>query len=262
MILHTPAGDLSVSQWPEDTTWYEYRDLGIPTAGVATVEEAEDYLDRWEPGTRIPRRIKYRMMLDRLTLYEELITELAEMLIGGEITPREWEERMAQEIKGLHLTAYVTGRSGRWEDMTSQDYGSVGGVLRKQYRYLRRWRAQLSEPGVLELTDVEGVVNRAKLYGAASSSTFERGHGAENGIPPGTLPAYPGDGTTLCLTNCKCWWSIRVISKERGDFDANWRLGPAEHCRTCRARAKDWLGLRIRGGELVDGYAPHFVNRD
>ena len=72
------------------------------------------------------------------------------------------------------------------------------------------------------------------------------------------LPAWPGDGTTICLTNCKCRWSINILSIERGDYNATWRLGAAEHCRTCRQRARAWKKLRVRGGELVEGYEPIF----
>ena len=237
--------------------------MGIPTAGVPDSEEIERYMeDTWTPGRSIPRRIKYRIMLNRIELYEEHATELAGLLSRGEITTGEWEERMAREIKGLHLSSYVTGRSGRWDTLTEQDYTAIGNKVSRQQEYLRRWRNELAEQQATGDVEASTVIRRAKLYGQASSTSFEKGHGAENGLPPDVLPAYPGDGTTQCLTGCKCRWVLRIISRDRGDLDAGWRLGPAEHCETCLKRARSWLGLRIRGGVLQTDVEPIFYDHN
>ena len=218
--------------------------------------------DTWTPGRSIPRRIKYRIMLGRIALYEERIAELADLLSRGEIALDEWEERMAQEIKGLHLSSYVTGESGRWDALTERDYTAIGEEVSRQQTFLRRWRNELAEQQATGDVEAEKVISRAKRYGQAASVSFEKGHGAENGLPPGVLPAYPGDGTTQCLTGCKCRWEIRLISRERGDADCNWALGPAKHCETCLRRARSWLGLRIRGGELRTEVEPIFYDHN
>lgn len=259
MILTTPSGtDFAAYDWHTPRSV----DADIPTAGVPDSDEVQRYMDdTWQPGQRIPRRIKYRIMLDRIELYDERIADLAGLLSRGEITLGEWEERMAQEIKGLHLNSYVTGQSGRWENLTDRDYTAIGDEVARQQKYLRRWRNQLAGQQASGDIDAGQVVTRARLYGQAASGSFEKGHGAENGLPPDVLPAHPGDGTTECLTGCKCRWTIRLISRERGDADANWTLGPSEHCETCLKRARSWLGLRIRGGELKTDVEPIFYER-
>lgn len=76
-------------------------------------------------------------------------------------------------------------------------------------------------------------------------------------LPLDVLPAFPGDGTTEC-DECRCSWRVRVLDAQRGDYDANWMLGASAHCRMCRERARSWLGLRVRSGELVDEVEPIF----
>jgi len=72
------------------------------------------------------------------------------------------------------------------------------------------------------------------------------------------LPAMPGDGTTKCGDDCHCEWSIRVIDTESEDYDANWRLGASSHCETCIKRGRNWVGIRVRGGELKTDVVPIF----
>src|SRR3972149_2402591 len=60
------------------------------------------------------------------------------------------------------------------------------------------------------------------------------------------LPAMPGDGTSICLTRCRCHWEITVLDEARGDYDCFWELSPVEHCQTCIERAKAWKPLQIR----------------
>jgi len=236
-------------------------DLGIDSVNAMGPEEIEEYLDGWEPGQKVRRSAKLRIMLDRIELFQQRSRELNAALKAGEISLTEWETQMGRALKRMHLSAYVTGRSGRWTDLEPEDVQALRDEVGRQQAYLRRWRNELAQGGRLD--DVaEGQLNtRADLYGAASSASFERGHNAERGIGPGVLPAQPGDGTTKCLTNCHCRWAIRVISKEDGNFDAGWRLGASEHCETCRQRARSWIGLQIRGGELQTDVEPIFYER-
>ena len=44
------------------------------------------------------------------------------------------------------------------------------------------------------------------------------------------LPAYPGDGSSICWSHDRCSWDIVTIDKNKGDFDCFWRLAPVEHC--------------------------------
>ncbi len=90
-----------------------------------------------------------------------------------------------------------------------------------------------------------GWAARAQMY--ADSITNPYWSGKTRGW---ALPAMPGDGTTQCLTHCKCAWEIETLAGD-GNADAYWRLGAAEHCQTCTQRAHEWSPLQIRGGELL-----------
>lgn len=258
MIVDLPQGyTLRTSLWHADEV--RAAELGYDDAQLPDDDEIEEYMATWTPGQEIPRKIKLAIMARRLEAYDNAITNLAEQLADESISVDAWEEAMQREIKRLHLNASVTGRSGDWSQLDQRDVSDMNETVRDQMRYLRRWRNELADPG--REVNASQVRNRSRLYGQASSQTFEKSHDAEKGVPSGILPAYPGDGTTNCLTNCKCRWSFRVIRKDEGDFDASWRLGASEHCQTCRDRARSWLGLRIRGGELVTDVEPIFANR-
>jgi len=238
-----------------------WEELGVDSVRAADPDEVEEYLDDWDVGQRVRRPVKLRMMLDRIELFEERAQELNAALAKGDIGLSEWETKMGGAVKRLHVGSYMIGKSGRWDELTEDGVRALESEVDRQLKYLRRWRNELAEGGRLDDLS-EGQLNtRSRLYGAASSGTFEQGYQSERGLPPGILPAQPGDGTTKCLTNCRCRWSIRTFSKEKQNFDCNWMLGAAEHCETCRERAREWLGLRIRGGELIDDPEPIFYER-
>jgi hypothetical protein len=165
---------------------------------------------------------------------------------------------MMGQVKDLHTTAYAIGYSGRWDEIESRDWGAIGATVQRQYRFLRRWRQEIIRDSV-EAFSLAQLNDRAQKYGAAASESFEKGYSAEVGMPPNILPAYPGDGTTACMTRCKCRWAINILNKQNQDFDCTWTLGVAEHCETCLERADAWVQLEIRNGVLVDNPEPIFA---
>ncbi len=86
---------------------------------------------------------------------------------------------------------------------------------------------------------------RAEMYAAATVASYYEGE--LWGIP---LPAMPGDGSTFCLTRCKCHWRIETIDEKAGDWDAYRALIPTEHSQTCRDRAERWKPRQIRNYTL------------
>lgn len=161
---------------------------------------------------------------------------------------------MRDILRVMHVSAYLIGRSGRWADVSFREWGRLGPIMRKQYTFLRAWVDELVATPYAEWSEAK-IRARMKLYMAAARQSFERGIQNEAGVGI-DLPAYPGDGTTMCRANCRCRWVYRVLSKSRGDYDISWRMTTAEHCRTCRLRSRKWKRLRIRGGRLVSGYEP------
>jgi hypothetical protein len=152
------------------------------------------------------------------------------------LSPEEWNTKMREELKAEYIRQQTFGRGGR-DQMASEDWGSVGGQLSNQYRQLRE--TMLLFPDATE----EQIRAWSEQYVAAARQAYERGHTRSQGIPFGALPAMPGDGTTVCVSGCRCTW--RFIHLE-DRIEAFWGLEPgAEHCVTCLERASNWNPLVI-----------------
>jgi len=84
------------------------------------------------------------------------------------------------------------------------------------------------------------IAARSRMYMRSSREAFERAKARAVGVPP--LPAYPGDGSTRCLTNCACQWEIIPEVQDDGAivYNCYWRLGPTEHCPDCIERSRQW----------------------
>ncbi len=160
---------------------------------------------------------------------------LAEM-VGGDpplISPPDWREAMRQEIKQAYIKSYLEGRGGR-EQMSQADWGSVGGMLREQYRFLDEFVDQLD--GLSEAQ----IRARSQMYMESSREGYERANqrvqealGMDEeiwvvGVADHCVDcvafaslgwqkieddayggATPGSGGTACLTNCHCHKSFR-----------------------------------------------------
>lgn len=190
-------------------------------------------------------------------VFQERVDEATDLYLDGSIDRTEWLRRVREEVKDLHVQAAVSGRGGRWDDMRFSDWGRVGQKVREQYGYADNFARELIEKDY----SAAQIKNRLSLYADAASSSFEAGYVADKGVDPSVLGYFPGDGTTDCRTRCKCRWSIRILNKSRGDFDATWRLGSAEHCRTCTERARRWRRIKVRNGSLVEPLPPIVSDR-
>ena len=185
------------------------------------------------------RTVAQRIKLLRLRqdLFRREVEILAQRLVERSISLANWQAQMAVAIKDLHITAAVIAKGGDWGLMTQADWGYVGSQCKKQYRFLHGFAQDILarvEAGK-DLTTAIHV--RAKMYGGAGSETLFRfiqmeaeaegktevswnltpaEHcddcltlGAVGWIPLAKLSQFPGDGTTQCLTNCKCYLDYR-----------------------------------------------------
>jgi len=179
-------------------------------------------------------------------------TDLLSNLVSNEMmNPRDWHEMMREETKREVIRQYMLGRGGRGS-MTAVDWGSCGGIIADQYRYLKDF-AKLVEEGALS----EGQIRaRSAMYINSAREGFERGQARAYGLPE--LPAYPGDGKTICLTNCACSWEIEEVYDDAGNligWNCYWTLGivKTEHCPDCLENTGKWNPLFITaGGEIVE----------
>lgn len=185
-----------------------------------------------ETGRFISRATALAYVDDSLRATALVVDTLATLVSEAQISPVDWRDRFRQEIKTEYIRQYLLGRGGR-EVMSQADWGSVGGMLKEQYGYLDGFFADIQNR---DLTEAQ-IAARMRMYINSAREAYSRAEERARGLPAGSLPAHPGDGTTICLSNCKCSWEIEDVD---GGFNAYWRLGAAEHCETCVDRAAAW----------------------
>jgi len=165
----------------------------------------------------------------------DAIGNMANQLMGGDISLQQWTLNFREELKTTYINQYLAGRGGL-EAMTQADWGSIGGMLQNQYRYMNNFAADIAA-GRLSPAQVEA---RMRLYTNSATQSFERGKSRAMGVP--TMPQYPGDGSTRCRSNCKCNWNIVETDTE---WQCTWQLNPAEHCPDCITNSQRWNPLVI-----------------
>jgi hypothetical protein len=162
---------------------------------------------------------------------------LASRLVNDEITRAEWVKGMRDVIKQTYIDQYVMAKGGRG-NLTQADYGRIGAMVKEQYKFLQGFERDIKNG---KMTGGQIAV-RSSLYVDSSTQAFERSRAESLGVPK--LPQYPGDGATVCRTNCKCHWEIQ---ERAGGWDCFWRLGPVktEHCPDCVVNAGAWNPLQL-----------------
>lgn len=171
--------------------------------------------------------------------YKAKVDKLAEQLATGQITLLRWQIEMRQAMREIWTLQLVAGAGGDKSKIGSDEYLKLGTRLKQQYAYLEKFGRDIAEKGLSQAQ----IALRSRMYMDASKTVYWMQ------ITGLDLPAYPGDGSTECLTNCKCSWKIRYIKDGKGNITgaiATWVLGKAEHCPTCVKRADEWKALAVR----------------
>lgn len=161
---------------------------------------------------------------------------LTDSLASGSDALGPWMTKMRDLIKRSYIDQYVLARGGR-NAMTKSDWGRVGRQIQSQYKYLQAF----AEDAAAGKMSAKQMGARAEMYLESSTQAFERGKAASYSLDL-ELPAYPGDGSTDCLSNCKCHWQI---SEHDDHWEATWKLGAADHCGTCVSRSASWAPLIV-----------------
>ena len=91
-------------------------------------------------------------------------------LISGKMTLGVWETAIRQQLKTEYIQQYLLGIGGA-RNITQKDYGSIGGMLREQYRYLNGFAHEIAD-GKLTPAQIE---NRLNMYFNSARESFERG---------------------------------------------------------------------------------------
>ena len=171
-----------------------------------------------------------------ISVSSDVTLPLSEMVDSGRISASSWKDAMRQEIKDNYIDQYLVGIGGRGQ-MGQADWGSVGGMIADQYRYLDGFYDQVASG---ELSQGQ-IYARSRMYLNSSREAYERAQGraaltrgfTEHGwfnspiaetcddcktlqaqgwtpidqafISPSTgKEALPGSGATICITNCHC----------------------------------------------------------
>lgn len=180
-----------------------------------------------ETGRFMPRSEVMAWVEESISASSMAADQLVDFVVGGVVSPADFQALFREELKREYIRQYLLGIGGR-EQMTPRDWGSIGGMLAEQYRFL---------PGFIEeiaagtLTP-EQIAARARMYVNSAREAYERAHGrnakavgmteelwvvspalehcgdcldyeAMGWQPLGTFP-IPGDGSTQCKTNCGC----------------------------------------------------------
>lgn len=209
---------------------------------------------KWEPGTnervgryrdtatgRFVSQAVVREELDRTLdrASSEIAGALAEALRNRQISVADWEVRMMQHIKDVHLNAIALERGG-WANMTAQDYGRAGGVIARQYKYLHNFAGEI----VSGKQKLDGsLVVRAKMYTQAGRTTYHRSRQAsvaDTEITHVRSTLNPADHCDECVELDGRWFRIG---------DPRYKLPGQRICRT-NCHCDEELGRDI-GGEIV-----------
>lgn len=156
-----------------------------------------------------------------LTLIGPATTTLAE---GGSVSA--WRKAMEVAIRRSQTAAYIAATAERLgttpalvKGLSRAERRELDARINAQLKYLDGFVADL-KAGKLTMAQATA---RAAMYAGATRGTYYATR------YPG-LNAYPGDGGTPCLGNCKC------SLEQKGDL-IYWQLNPAEHCDGCVSRA-------------------------
>lgn len=76
---------------------------------------------------------------------------LSRYLAADQLNVPGWETLMRQEIKDEYVRQYLLGRGGL-SQMTQADWGSVGGMIADQYRYLDGFAREVAGGQLSEVT--------------------------------------------------------------------------------------------------------------
>ena len=161
----------------------------------------------------------------------------AKLLRSGNVAT--WEKEMRASLTRAHTAAYVIGTADRLgveagtalinaRNLSKAERGEIAALVNEQLGYLQGFAKAIAD-GTLT---PRGLAARAAMYSGAVRETYNLTRwGAWD------LPFVPGDGSTECMTNCKC--SIDIVDSGDGQGLLYWRLGATErHCKTCPGRAR------------------------
>jgi hypothetical protein len=162
------------------------------------------------------------------------VDALVRQLADQDITVQQWEAEMTQALRELFTAQFAFGRGGL-NAMTADDYAAADALVESQRTYLRAFAEDVAAGKLSEAQ----IGARAKLYYGSSTQAYEHGRAAAFGVHP---PHVPGDGSTPCLSQCRCF--LTYVDKP-DEVHVTWHKTANESCSGCKGRASSWVPLVI-----------------
>lgn len=75
-------------------------------------------------GRYVTRRQALEFVEQSLDAGKPVVDQFAQRVANGDISPKDWRNRMREEIKGEHIRQYLLGRGGLGS-MTQEDWGRL-----------------------------------------------------------------------------------------------------------------------------------------
>lgn len=147
-----------------------------------------------------------------------------------------WEQEVGRQLARYHGAAMLAGSNAA--TLTPAMRTAVTRDLATQLAFLRKFGITIASGARWE----RSWNARAQMYAESIKAPYWAGK-----VKLLPLPAMPGDGTSQCLTRCRCAWDITQLEGEN-NYDCTWVMSAVEHCQICRQRALDWAPLKVRDG--------------
>lgn len=242
--------DLAIAEAQDNTVLYDMLTATLMLSQRHIVREftwdANAYRYRRPNGQFVSQATVRAAIRQSVESNAPFIDSIAGQLANGSVTPFDAMQQIREELKREYIRLGVAGRGGR-DAMLRDDWLVIGRQLRGQYQYLSGFMSDI-EGG--NLTEAQ-IQTRLEMYFESAQQAYEAMNAMARGLDPRKLPALPSDGSTKCLTRCKCYWEFQEIFRDGKlvGFKCFWRRTVAESCETCVDRAKEWNPLEIMLGD-------------
>lgn len=176
-----------------------------------------------------------------LTAFRDELAEHTGKLISGDLTAAGWEKAMADTISQRHEGIFAAAQKeyGGTGDLTKEQLSWLHKEIADEQKYLANFRADIEAVDLVNVSP-DAIAARADLYAGKGNTLYQAGKASafegqdvlihwNLGLPmtehcddcpdlaagspytPTTLPCYPGDGNTQCMTNCCCSLDYEIV---------------------------------------------------
>jgi hypothetical protein len=192
--------------------------------------------------------INRTLRIDRDSLMQDFHSDVEKVtrnMMSGKITTEEWKIQMLDSIESNYRKLY---RNGKGSALTEVEEKLIINQVNTQISYLKDFGLSVDIQKTIGKELKDNITWRAGLYAERGSALFEAGylaslpddvivdwklHVAEHCTSckilarnspylKNTLPCLPGDGSTICRTNCKCSLEISSYYSDWTEFQVEY----------------------------------------